>query len=217
MNTTDYQKLLTSLRYWLKGLAAHDARYFTSLHALEFFGELHAKEVRKDGTTKGFYHQLNILAFARTQHASIAEPYNLYPAILGHDGVEDYPEHAGRIATKFPEHNKFFVTLSKWREGNQIPKFQYFAENATCIVCSLAKAIDRIHNFSTMNGVFDLDKQRKYASEGREHFLPMLKRARRLFPEQEPVYELLKAVLLIQITATEQLCEALAKVNPCQS
>ena len=211
MNTTQYEKLLVTLRYWLHGLAANDERYFVTLEALEFFSELHKHEIRKDGVTKGFYHQLNILSFARTQHANLIAPWDVYTAILGHDGPEDYPEQSGRIQAAFPLHYHFLIRLSKIRDGKKVSALDYYSGMAQCSVCSIAKAIDRVNNFSTMAGVFNVTKQEEYAQEGREHFLPMLKTARRLFPRQEAVYELLKSVLTMQIQATDHLVDALKR------
>ena len=42
-------------------------------------------------------------------------------------------------------------------------------------------------------------KFEEYISECEKHILPMLKEARRIFPEQEPAYENIKLVLMSQI------------------
>lgn len=209
MNTTEYDKLRTVMRHWLKGLAASDHRYFVVLNALDFFEHLHRNEIRKDGVTRGFSHQLNMLAFARTQHKNIEEPWRVYAAILGHDGPEDYPVEVHNIKARFPSLFDYFMRLSKWRDGELVSYDVYFPELAECRVCSVAKAIDRINNYSTMLGVFKPEKVEQYIDDGHTWFLPMLKKARRTFPQQEPIYELLKSVLVIQMDASKHFLSAL--------
>ena len=66
-------------------------------------------------------------------------------------------------------------------------------------LASIAKGVDRMHNFQSMSGVFDLDKQQRYMEETEQYIIPMLKEARKNFPEQEPVYQNIKHVLRTQI------------------
>lgn len=207
MNTVSYAKLLSSTRHWLKGLALSDNRYYDVLRALEFFSKLHGKEIRKDGVTLGFYHQLSILAFARTQHRNLSDPASVYIAILGHDAIEDYPDqfHSISATVSIPDLQNMMI-LDKNRS---VSYDEYFDKIANSEVCSFVKGVDRIHNFSTMAGVFSIEKQEAYAQEGREYFIPMLKTARRGFPNQEPVYELLKSVMMMQIHATDTLVDAI--------
>jgi len=50
-----------------------------------------------------------------------------------------------------------------------------------------------------MQGVFTREKQSAYISETEEYILPMLKEARKNFPEQESAYQNIRQVLLTQI------------------
>lgn len=210
MNTTSFEKLMTTTRHWLKGLASYDNRYYDVLHALEFFAQIHKHELRKDGKTPGFYHQLNMLAFARTQHRNLADPASVYIAILGHDAVEDYPERFEEISNNLGASDLRNICML---DKNRSPNFDsYMDAVALDEVCSAVKGIDRIHNYSTMAGVFSSLKQESYAEDGRAYFLPMLKTARRRFPRQEPLYELLKSVLMMQIHATDHLVSALKQI-----
>ena len=210
MNTVQYEKLFMVARFWLSGLAAADPRYYVAVKALDYFADLHKNETRSNGA-KGFYHQLSILNFVRTQHASLTNPCDVYIAILGHDGYEDYQERVLEIERAFPAHFQYFQRLSKIRAGVKISNEEYFDDIASCAVCSVAKAGDRVHNFSTMSGAFSIDKQERYAEEGRTYFIPMLKQARRTFHAQEPVYEMFKSVLMMQIHSTDRLIEAVRK------
>jgi hypothetical protein len=62
-----------------------------------------------------------------------------------------------------------------------------------------------MHNLQTMVGVFTFEKQKTYIVEVRVLFLPMLKAARRNFPQQVLAYENIKHVLLSQIELIEAM------------
>lgn len=196
MNSTSYDKLLISIRYWLLGKAESDPSYYQPLKALEFALEYH-DGVRKDNTTKEFYHQLSMVAYARTVVSMVSHPALLLTVILLHDTYEDYEESHQRLASEFPEAYAYIVRISKVRDGHTISYEQYFGEMSNCNVTSVAKAIDRIHNLSTMNGVFSEEKKRQYLDDVQAWFLPMIKVARKRFPEQEPAYEQLKSTLIL--------------------
>ena len=62
-----------------------------------------------------------------------------------------------------------------------------------------------------MLGVFTPQKVEQYIDDWYTWFLPMLKTARRNFPNQEPLYELLKSVMHIQLDASKHFLKALPK------
>ena len=208
MNTTQHEKLLTALRYWLAGLASADSRYYVVLEALEFFADLHSAEIRKNGA-RGFYHQLSILSYVRNFHVMLPNPVDVYVVILGHDSVEDYEHLSEKIRAKFPNHFDALKRISKIREGRKLTNDEYYAGLESCPVCAIAKGADRIHNMSTMSdkGAFSISKQEKYAAETREFVIPMLKTARRSFPSIEPICEAFKAMLFMQCQQTDRLVE----------
>lgn len=211
MNTVHYEKLRLVLRYKLQGLALADARYHQALRALEYFEKLHGSETARNGT-KAFYHQLNILSFAMTQHKNLEEPWNVYVIILGHDGYEDYQGRAMEMKQMFPLHFDGFRRISKIRDGVKLSNDEYFEDMVEDVNVVVAKGLDRIQNFSRMAGVFSMKKQESYAQEGREYFIPMLKIARRAYPEHESILEMLKTILMVQIHQTDHLVEALKKL-----
>ena len=65
------------------------------------------------------------------------------------------------------------------------------------------KAADRINNQQSMPGVFGEAKILAYVHETRTSILPMIKAARRHFPEQELAYENAKTVLFAQVELVE--------------
>ena len=210
MNTTKFEKLKSSLRYRLMGLAMADSRYFKVLEAFEFAADVH-QGFRKDGKTPEFEHQLNMLGFAMTLHNSLVQPHKVYINVLLHDTYEDadkfvktHPNLIVDMETTFAEDMVHIKRISKiihqrQPDGSYVQVKKdlsvYFDDMASCVICSITKPIDRTNNMSTMKGVFNLEKQKRYTVEVDDYFLPMLKKARRAFPQQELVYEQLKSVL----------------------
>lgn len=194
MNTTEYKKLRQTIRSQLIGMADKDPSFSDCVKALNFAEKIH-DGVRKDGSTPEFYHQLSILGFLITQHKNLADPRSVYVAAILHDTPEDYPEHMAQIEAMFPKDIDNAKALSKYRHGELIPYSAYFGEMSRNPVTSVVKLVDRIHNVSTMPGVFSPEKMRKYINEIHQWFLPMAKEARDNFPEQNAFYQLAKSVL----------------------
>ncbi|MBD8088766.1 hypothetical protein IFT48_02155 [Pseudomonas fluorescens] len=194
MNTTGYRKLLNQVRTQFAALSKEDDRYNDCLRMLEFARKVHTG-VRKDGVTKEFYHQLSIVGVLLTQHRNLQNPHLVYQAALGHDVIEDYPEHKAYMQQHFAVAFPYCWTLSKKRNGLDVPYPQYFGEMAACPVASAVKLIDRLHNLSTMLKVFKPEKQVSYVEEVDTWFLPMAKTARENFPRQRDFYELAKCLL----------------------
>jgi (p)ppGpp synthase/HD superfamily hydrolase len=202
MNSTDFSKLRLVLRTEFSGMARDEPRYYEVLRLMEYGAQVH-NGLRKDGRTKEFYHQLSIVAILLTQHLNLLDPVDVYLAALSHDLVEDNPEKEAEIQLKFPNVLPFSMRLSKIRNGVAIPYPVYFGEMAQCPVSSVVKLFDRLHNLSTMKGVFTPEKMLKYVQEVSTWFLPMAKQAQLNFPEQKAVYELAKSMLIDQCSVIE--------------
>lgn len=221
MNRTEYDKLKLTLRSELLGFAKFDPRYYQCLKAFDLALKIHSG-FRKDGITPESYHQLNMLAFAMSIHGLLEKPYYVYTTILLHDADEDYPLYVPEshkeicstfddyLEIEFKDEKTFIKTMSKIEHSyNRLPDGSvsvssvkkdlksYFYSIGNCIVCSVAKGIDRIHNISTMVGVFSDEKMLSYVKVVEDDFLPMLKQARKRFLTQRPVYELIKSVLCV--------------------
>lgn len=200
-----HKKLYSSLRYWLLGKG-----YFLASRALNYAAKYH-NGVRKDGVTPEFDHQLRICHYIRTL------PHLLYPeetitAALLHDTVEDTDVTIGDIKNLFADNKEFaelvseaVELLTKKKGDLKKPPKDYFRQIGFNPIASIIKGADRNHNFQTMTGVFNLQKQKDYIAEAETFILPMLKVARREFPEQEPAYENLKHLLNSQIELLEQI------------
>lgn len=191
--TPAYEKLRLTVRYWLLGRG-----YVTALKAMEFAASHHTG-LRKDGSPE-FSHQVWQVAYARTLVDQMLYPEETLATIFLHDVVEDYPVDLKEIESLFGKlicggtdrMSKIVGGVKKSPEG-------YFSEMALCPIASIAKGVDRTHNHHTMKNAFSAVKQEDYLGETEADILPMLKAARRTFPEQEPVYENIKHMLISQI------------------
>ena len=191
-----YEKLQISLRYYLLGKG-----YYDTARALEFAAKYHT-EFRKDGVTPELQHQIEIVHFLRTLLPSYIYPQDVLTAGVLHDTDEDYPESRSEIEKNFTPRVAHSVALLN-KHGKD--EAYYFDSIANDEIASIVKGADRIHNIQSMIGVFNLQKQLNYIHEVQLHFLPMLKTARRKFPQQETAYENIKHMLISQIELISEL------------
>ena len=193
MTTTNFSKLKLATRYWLYG-----RKYHLAVTAMEFAHKYHSG-LRKDKTTPEFHHQLSIASYIRTL-PDLEFPEETLAVAFLHDVVEDYDISLAEIERRFNKNISYSVgLLSKKINGYEIKTEEYYFGMIGDPIASIVKGSDRIHNFQTMSGVFGDSKQKKYIKECVDYILPMLKKARRKFPQQEPAYENIKHVLLSQI------------------
>ena len=199
---TVFSKREISLRYWLLGAGYHQA-----LEAMEFASDYHSG-VRKDGITPEFDHQISIAHYVRTLIHGLVHPEDTLSTVFLHDVREDYGISHEEIVGRFGDRvaNAVDAMTQEFR-GIKKPVDLVFEQIAADPIASIAKGADRIHNFSSMVGVFSRSKQEEYIKEAEMYFMPMLKRARRLHVRQEPAYENIKSMLSSQmqlITAMHQ-------------
>lgn len=104
------------------------------------------------------------------------------------------------IANRFGnEVAKIVDNVSKVKEGYKVNEEKYFQNIEKCPLSVITKAADRIHNIQSMVGAFSIEKQKSYLEETEKYHLPMLKNARKLFPEYEVCFENLKQNLQSRI------------------
>ena len=199
---TAYEKLVISLRYYFLGKG-----YTRASQALDFAMSIHTG-FRADKVTPEFQHQLEMCHFLRSlSEINLLFPEETFCVILLHDAYEDYPDKVDleKIDLTYGKIVRVsMVLVSKpafFNKENQHPYFDPISEDA---IASLVKGIDRINNLGSMVGVFSKTKQIKYVTEVEVYFLPMLKKARRSFPVQEPLYENIKYVLNSQISLLKE-------------
>lgn len=197
-----FEKAELSLRYFLIGKG-----FIQALKAMEFAKELHTG-YRKDGLTPEFHHQICIAQYIRTLPDLIDMERCLTDAFL-HDTVEDKEVTIDEVRDSFgADIAQDVCLLSKEVEGAKKDLKMYFVGLMRNPYVSIVKGADRVHNHQSMVGVFTLDKQKSYIVETEEHIIPVLKVARRKFPEQEAAYENIKYMLRSQIELVQAIHEA---------
>lgn len=196
-----YTKLNNSLKGELKGLG-----FFKALEAYDL-AKKHHVGFRKDGITPEFQHQIEICLFILTLK-DVRDLENTLIAALLHDVREDYHIPHKDIKEKFGETAADAVEkLTKVFNGYKKDTQQYFDEIATCPIASIVKLADRIHNISTMVGVFTIEKQEKYVFEVKEYFYPLIKKVRGTFPDQASSYYAMQTFIKNMTKTIEQSLE----------
>ena len=201
----DYDKMKIVVRAKLEGLG-----YFRALRAMEFAIQYH-NGTRKDGNAE-FSHQVSQVALALTLLPHFLHPEDLLCTIFLHDVCEDYDVPFDTIKELFGDRvrKSVFLMSKEYKENGVLVKVdnsKYYESLATDEIASLSKGFDRIHNLMTMLGGFKEEKQKEYIQETLEKTVPMLKIARRRFPEQNNAYENIKFIMTNQV----QLYNALHK------
>ncbi|WP_411839621.1 HD domain-containing protein [Paracoccus sp. ME4] len=189
-----------ALRYFLQG-----RRYHVALEAWDFAKDHHTG-TRKDGVTPEFYHQIGMANFARTLDASLRHPQETFATIFLHDCVEDGNVSLGLLKDRFgPLISDATNALSKVVQGRKRSSDDVRRMIEEDPIASVVKGVDRANNQGSMLGVFSLEKQQEYIAETKDFILPILKTARRRFPDQEPVYENIKHLLTREIRLFEAM------------
>lgn len=203
-----YQKKQLVLRSQLIG-----ANYTYALRAMNHAEKYHTG-VRKDGVTPEFDHQVSIALFAMTL-PNLMYREEVIATIMLHDTSEDYGLSQSEIRGIFHGDPIIInrITDAVWKmtkkfRGEVKDDEQLFIDMSEDEVASISKGCDRVHNIQTMIGVFGPDKQRQYIGDVEAKFLPMLKRARRNFPEQAMAYENIKHMLISQCELISASLEA---------
>lgn len=189
-----YQRNLIAIRHMLLGKG-----WYTALEAMEFALKFHQGK-RKDNITPEFYHQVVIAGFLFTLSDGLLYPEETIAVAFLHDCPEDYDigfeEIESRFGSKIARATKL---LTKTHRGRNLSPEAYFSSMAEDPIASVVKGTDRIHNQSTIVGVFSREKQNIYITETNEYIIPMLKVARKNCPKQYNAYRNIMFVLRSQI------------------
>jgi (p)ppGpp synthase/HD superfamily hydrolase len=205
-----HERHLRTMRAYLAG-----GENFLAAKALQFAKNL-MTGLRKDGETPAFHHPLSVARYLRAHRRSLIYGEETIAAAFLHDILEDFGDTVTReqLRDLFGERVATAVwALSKKSNGTSKTPDTYFMGIASNEIASVVKAVDRLHNLHTMEGVFSVEKQLDYIKEARDRFIPMLIEAGDRFPEQFDVYENLKMNLRLQTIPMERLCEALMRLK----
>jgi (p)ppGpp synthase/HD superfamily hydrolase len=199
----DHLKDRTALRFWFYG-----RDYQRAARAMAVAERFH-RGTRKDGVTPEFSHQVQIALYLRTLEGALLHPEETFAIAMLHDVREDYDLADDEIRSEFGDFVADGVdAMTKVFRGQRREATQVFQRIGDHAGASVAKLADRLHNQSGMLGVFSPAKMTRYMDETEHHFLPMLRRARRNFPAQEPAYENAKLMLTSQLTLLRAVLEA---------
>ena len=98
--------------------------------------------------------------------------------------------------------------MPKVYRGVKVPEATYLHGLEQDPLAALAKGVDRLHNLSSMVGVFTRAKQVGYIEESEAWHLPMLKQAQRRGPALDAAFENVKLNLRSRITLIRAIHEA---------
>ncbi len=200
----NHEKMYTYIKGYATGAGMRE-----TLKALAFAREKHAGQLRKDGQPY-IVHPLtmacNALGMGIRDDAVVA-------TILLHDVCED----CGVRVVELPVNStvKRGVELMTFRimdgESKEIAKNRYYNMLIQSREATLTKLIDRCHNVSSMAGTFSVAKLKAYIEETRHYVLPLLKKAKDVYPEDADMLFLLKyhiVSVVDSIEATMQVFES---------
>lgn len=191
-------------------------RYWRALDAMALAEQYHVG-TRKDGVTPEFDHQVTIALYVLTLAIPEEALEDLLCIILLHDIVEDYSDPQ-KVPAGLPPmtiailHEKFgpvvshnVELLSKVKNGIIKEGSYYFAQITTSWMAILVKLCDRMHNLSTMHGVFTRAKQIEYIREAVEDIIPLARYGSRHYGRYSAAFENVKFVMRLLVSLLDKL------------
>lgn len=190
--TGKHEKSRAFLRGWLVS-----RQMFRAVEALEWMESL-STGTRKDGVTPESNHPLSVALYLVSLSESLMYVEETVITALIHDLAEDYNIDLAEVERRFGRRvrdalhalTKVFGTSGIKRDPHEVAHAQ-----GSDPIASVVKGSDRLHNQSTSIGVFNAAKMVEYVNETNTFILPMLRNARKNFPEQYGVYMNLKTVI----------------------
>jgi (p)ppGpp synthase/HD superfamily hydrolase len=203
MSEPYWAKQRTALRYWLQGKGYNRAAFAMT------WAEQYHQGLRKDGVTPEFAHQVAIASHLRCFYQLLRYPEETIITSFIHDVREDYDVSDAEVRDLFGDLVADSTdAVTKVFHGVKRDPIEVFEKIAQFPIASVVKPADRVHNHASSVDVFGPQKMIEYATETREFILPMMKKARRTFTDQEPVYEALGLVLATQLSFADALAGA---------
>ena len=171
---------------------------------------------------------LKALSFAREKHSGqkrkSGEPYIIHPLTMACNAVSmgmkedsvvatillhDVCEDCGVSLAELPVNDtvRRGVDLMTFRimpgEDKETAKNRYYNQLLQSREATLTKLVDRCHNVSSMAGTFSVEKLKSYIEETRHYVLPLLKKAKTVFPEDADVLFVLKYHIVSVVDSIE--------------
>lgn len=192
----NHEKMYT----YIKGFAT-GAGMKETLKALSFAREKHCGQLRKSGQP----YIVHPLTMACNAVSMGIRDDTVVATILLHDVCED----CGVSVAELPVSQavKRGVELMTFRvmdgESKEIAKNRYYNMLLQSREATLTKLIDRCHNVSSMAGTFSVAKLKSYIEETRQYVLPLLKKAKTVYPEDADMLFLLKYHIVSVVDSIE--------------
>ncbi len=158
---------------------------------------------RRDGTP-AFTHQLCQARYTIVLMEAgypIKDPDALLSTNFSHDLLEDMPITEDEISRRV---NRKTAALAKLLDKTGRDIEDYYRDLAQDPTASLAKAMDRIHNLSTMIFGMSSKDQAAYRKETEDYVPPMIELARKNFPDQAETYDALEQTIRAQLYWSRQ-------------
>ena len=178
--------------------------YENALVALPFAREVH-KEQKRLGGDPYIIHPLSVAFF------SIGAGFdsdNIISGSLLHDTIED--QNANLDLIKITDEIKNIVNLLTFIKDNSnkdIALKNYYENIKTNCDAIIIKLIDRIHNLSTMNNAFSLEKMKSYILETQKYVIPLADYAKEHYQNIANKLWLLKFYLTTLVNTTNYVID----------
>lgn len=172
-------------------------RYGNATKALQLMRKQFHLQVRKDGVTPVYSHSLQVAALLRTYEFNESMEEKVLIVALLHDILEDTDFMSKDMSAQFGE--EITDAVARLTKGSVYNNGAYYDGILASRLSTIVKIADRFHNLSTMLGAFSIEKIEKYIKETEDYVLPLIKRARGEYPEQEAYFENMKLVINVQL------------------
>lgn len=203
MSVFNAEKMYTYVRGYVNGAEMSETK-----KALSFARKKHEGQKRKSGEPY-IIHPLTMACNALSLGIRDDE---VVAAILLHDVCEDCDVSLEELPVSESIRNSVALLTFGIMEGEtkETAMIRYYNMISTNRTATLTKLIDRCHNVSSMAGTFSREKLISYIDETRRFVLPLLRKAKDLYPEDSNFLFALKyhiTSVVDSIEATMQVYE----------
>jgi (p)ppGpp synthase/HD superfamily hydrolase len=194
-----------------------------SVKALDLATEFHIG-LRKGGSPE-VSHQfeiVNLLIQLLHGHCNVKEMDDIIAASFLHDIVEDYSNRYSfeDLSREFDQKIctvvKVITKTSDYNKYSKADHEEYYKQILNIPEAVLVKCGDRIQNIQSIGGL-ELERQKEYVEEVEEYFFPMIKKARRLYPDFINLFAVLGEILKRQIKFVKRIHELEDEIQELKS
>lgn len=200
----NHEKMFTYIKGFASGAGMRETQ-----KALTFARVKHEGQLRKGGQP----YIVHPLTMACNAVSMGIKDDTVVATVLLHDVCEDCGVSVAELPVN--ETVKRGVELMTFRvmegETKEIAKNRYYNMLLQSREATLTKLIDRCHNVSSMAGTFSVAKLKSYIEETRQYVLPLLKKAKSIYPEDAEMLFLLKYHIVSVVDSIEATIQVFEK------